>query len=139
MPETLESLSAKIEEMREALGLVCLAPDGSHHVIGPKLATLNLDRVEPNAREAIYMLAAFCFDLSRKMDYIFLALKAYAEKPFESDESRALARRIRDDYRAVYKPDASWEQAARVTEDVLRGVLKVVLEEHQRLLEARAR
>jgi hypothetical protein len=125
MPDDLESLRVEVQKIRSALGALCVTPNGSHHTVRPKLET-----VDPNTPEAFYMLAAFCLDLSRKLDYIFLVMRGFAE---ETDS--AFARRLLNDNQEVYSSRDSWETAARDTERVFLRLLREIHEEHRRLLE----
>lgn len=136
MPDDLESLRVEVQKIRveaqkirSALGALCVTANGSHHTVRPKLET-----VDPNTPEAFYMLAAFCLDLSRKLDYIFLVMRDFAE---ETD--RAFARRLLDDNQEVYSSRESWEKAARDTEKVFLRLLREIHDEHQRLLERLAK
>jgi hypothetical protein len=125
----LESLQADVKRIRSALGTLCLIMDGSHHMQRPKLESVDL-----NTLETFYMPAAFCLDLSRKLDYVFIAMRGFAD-----DADRDLARRLLGDNREVYKGDASWEEAARDTERVFLEVLREIYDDHRRLLQRRAR
>jgi hypothetical protein len=128
MAEDLDSLRAEIQEIRSALGALCVLSEGSVHKLRPKL-----EGVDPNTPEAFYMLAAFCFDLSRKLDYIFLAMRRFAEETHP-----AFARRVLSDNGEAYG-DPDWEATARRTEEVFLRVLREIHEEHERLLARLAR
>src|SRR6266496_1426737 len=70
-----------------ALGAIALATNNH-----PKGASSKLDSVGTDPDERFYMLATFCFDLSRKLKYISLALEHHWD---EADPE--LAKRILDD------------------------------------------
>jgi TPP-dependent indolepyruvate ferredoxin oxidoreductase alpha subunit len=110
---------------------LCQIVDDSHHHEGPKLKTVN-----PNSPEAFYMLAAFCFDLSRKLDYVFLALRRFCEG---AHTDKRFARRVLRENEEVYRSRDSWEQAARDTEKVFLRVMREIRNDHQRLLKRMAR
>jgi hypothetical protein len=87
--------------LSQQLGMLALGTDGHPRGLTPKLESVGTD---PDER--FYMLATFCFDLSRKLKYITLALQDYyRETPPE------FASMIRDHERYINpKPDAiSWE------------------------------
>jgi hypothetical protein len=120
----VESLQEDVRRIRSALGTVCFGIDGSWHMKRPKLESVDLDTLD-----TFYMPAAFCLDLSRKMDYVYLALREFAE-----EAKRDQAERIARDYDEMYDPRASWEKAAHDTEAVFMRVLEDVFDDHQRLL-----
>lgn len=95
----------------EQLGAIALGTDRHTRGSSPKLASVGDD---PDQR--FYMLATFCFDLSRKLKYITLALQEfYRYCPPE------FAKKIRDHERYINpKPDEiPWEEMARRAEQVM--------------------
>ena len=77
---------------------MALGTDGHPRGLTPKLESVGTD---PDER--FYMLATFCFDLSRKLKYITLALQEF------------------------YKPDMiSWEEMARRAEQVMKEMFAEV-------------
>ena len=70
------------------LGMVALGADGHPRGLTPKLESVGDD-----ADERFFMLATFCFDLSRKLKYISLALQE-----FYRDAPPEFAKKIRDQY-----------------------------------------
>jgi len=110
-----------------ALGTICLGVDSVQHARGPKLGS-----VKPGSVESFYMLAAFCFDAARKMEYIFKATRAYAEAG-----DPALARQIRDDNDAVKRAggeDGDWKRTAESLETIILRLYNEIGDEHDRLL-----
>jgi hypothetical protein len=106
--------------LSQQLGMLALGTDGHPRGLTPKLESVGTD---PDER--FYMLATFCFDLSRKLKYITLALQDYyRETPPE------FARMIRDHERYINpKPDAiSWEEMARRAEQVMKQLYAAVQE-----------
>jgi hypothetical protein len=94
------------------LGMIALAIDGHTRGVTPKL-----DSVGDDPDERFYMLATFCFDLSRKLKYITLALQEfYREAPPE------VAKQIRDHERYINpKPDPiPWQEMARRAEEKMK-------------------
>jgi len=106
--------------LSQQLGMLALGTDGHPRGLTPKLESVGTD---PDER--FYMLATFCFDLSRKLKYITLALQDYyRETPPE------FASMIRDHERYINpKPDAiSWEEMARRAEQVMKQLYAAVQE-----------
>ena len=102
------------------LGMIALATDGHTRGLTPKLESVGTD---PDER--FFMLATFCFDLSRKLKYITLALQDfYREAPPE------FAKKIRDHERYINpKPDTiPWEEMARRAEQVMKELFAEVQE-----------
>ncbi len=94
------------------LGAIALGTDGH-----PRGLTSKLDSVGTDPDERFFMLATFCFDLSRKLKYITLALQE-----FYRDAPPELAKKIRDHERYINpKPDSiPWEEMARRAEQVMK-------------------
>ena len=113
---------------RTALGGICLGVNGTQHTVGPKLGS-----VEAGSREEIYMLAAFCFDAARKMEYIFKATRGFA---LEADPE--LAQEIKRDNDAVKRAagaEKDWKKTAEALEQVIIRLYSEVGAEHERLLD----
>jgi len=91
--------------------------------------TPKLDAVDIHSDEAYFMLAAFCFDLSRKMNYLF---KATQEFGLQGDPE--LAQQFIEDNDAINRSGLSWEQRARTAEAIMRRSVEELAEQHQRLL-----
>lgn len=114
-----------LDAIKRALGSICLIVDGSQHHGTPKLAS-----VEPGSVEAYYMLAAFCFDLARKLDYVFKATKAFAEHA-DAD----LAREVKKDYDYMYDLGVeTWKERAERAEKVLLRLYNEIAKDHEVLL-----
>ena len=106
--------------LHQQLGMLALIPDGHPRGLTPKLESVGTD---PDER--FYMLATFCFDLSRKFKYITLALQDYyRECPPE------FAWMIREHERTINpKPDTiPWEEMARRAEQVMKELYAAVQE-----------
>jgi hypothetical protein len=104
--------------LQQQLGMLALIPDGHPRGLTPKL-----ESVGTNPDERFYMLATFCFDLSRKFKYITLALQEYyRECPPE------FAKMILDHERYINpKPDTiPWEEMARRAEQVMKELYAAV-------------
>lgn len=96
------------------LGMIALGSDDNQRGLTPKLGSVGSD---PDER--FFMLAAYCFDLSRKMKYISLALQEYY-----GDAPPEFARKIRDHERYINpRPEEkfiSWREMAERSEEVMK-------------------
>lgn len=114
--------------VERALGSICLIADSIPRKTAPKLT------MEPGSKEGFYMLAAYCFNLARKMEYVFKATREFGR---EADP--ALARDIKRIGDAIYgDPKSSWQEIAKKEEGALLDVFKEIEAEHERLLNAAA-
>ena len=104
------------------LGMMALGSDDHLRGLTPKLGSVGTD---PDER--FYMLAAFCFDLSRKMKYMSLALQE-----FYPDAPPAFAKKIRDHERYINpRPEGnfiSWREMAERAEEVMKQLWTEVQE-----------
>ena len=91
--------------------------------------TAKLDSVKIPTDEDYYMLATFCFDLSRKMNYLFRATREFA-----SDGDQDLARQLIADNDAINAKGLSWEQRARIAEGIMLRTVNELWEEHEQAL-----
>lgn len=124
MPET------DLAAVEGALGNICIIADGSQ-----KHGTSKLGSVQPGSVEAYYMVASFCFDLARKMDYVFKATRDFAEHA-----DRELAREIKRDNDSLYdESEVGWKELAERGERVLLRLYSEIHEEHEALLKRAAR
>ena len=100
------------------LGMIALGTDGHTRGLTPKL-----DSVGDDPDERFYMLATFCFDLSRKLKYITLALQ-----DFYRDAPPEFAKKIRDDEQRINpKPTPiTWKQSAEQAEQVMIALFEEV-------------
>ena len=106
--------------LQQQLGKIALGTDGHPSGLTPKL-----DSVGTDPDERFYMLATFCFDLSRKLKYITLALQDYyRETPPE------FAKMIRDHERYINpRPEEnfiSWREMAERSEEVMKALWREV-------------
>jgi hypothetical protein len=108
------------QSINRTLGVIGLG--SNNH---PRGQTPKLDSVGDDPDERFYMLATFCFDLSRKLKYISLALKEfYAQAPPD------WAKKIRDDEQYINpKPnEIPWAEMARRAEQVMKRLHAEVLD-----------
>jgi hypothetical protein len=95
--------------------------------------TQKLDSVSIGSPESYYMLAAFCFDLSRKVNYLFQATRDFA-----SQADPALARLMMDDNNAINEDGLTWEQRARIAEQIMLRSVAELGNQHEQALRAAA-
>jgi hypothetical protein len=95
------------------LGTIGLGTDNHPKGLSPKL-----DSVGTDPDERFYMLATYCFDLSRKLKYISLALEPFWDSTKPED-----ARRIKHENEVINPPDEPelpWKERAQRAEDVMK-------------------
>jgi hypothetical protein len=110
----------------------CETALGNLAIISEKSTTRTsrkLDAVKPRSDDAFFMLAAFCFDLSRKMNYFFRATREFG---LEADPD--LARLVLEDNEAINANGLTWEERARAAEAIMIRSVYELGEEHERLL-----
>lgn len=91
------------------------APDGGQLAAGEPdlLALWGRDRgrlggpVRAGSEESFYLLATYCFDIQRKLEYMYKATRAFAR---HGDPK--LARQLLADERRINAPGLSWKQRA---------------------------
>jgi hypothetical protein len=123
MPET------DFEAVERALGSVCYAADRIPRLMSPKLTS-----VKAGSNESYYMLATFCFDAARKMEYVFKALR-----PFAEGGDPDLAREIKRHNDDINAPDLTWEERARRAESIMLELFGEIGEDHEDVLNEAAR
>jgi hypothetical protein len=123
MPDT------DLEDVERALGSVAHACDRIPRLQSPKLSS-----VKPGSTESYYMLATFCFDAARKMEYVFKALRPFAER---GDPD--LAREIKSHNDHINAADLTWEERARRAESVMLELFAQIGEDHEDVLNRVAR
>ena len=75
----------------------------------PKLA-----RVEVGTPEAYYLIATYCFDLERKLEYL-----TKVARPFAQYMPQDLAQEIDEDTAAINADGLSWQQRAIAAEAIM--------------------
>jgi hypothetical protein len=103
-------------DILRTLGNVCILADTWIKQDTPKLYS-----VEPGSDEAYYMLVAMCFDLARKMQWLFEV--TYGFGPFADPK---VAKQLRDDSERINAQGLSWEQRAERVE-------RIVLKRYERI------
>ncbi len=112
-----------------ALGAIALASDDWPDMMGPKLKT-----VEGNPEARDYLIAAYCFDTARKLEYFYKATRRYA---LEADPE--LAAEIKRDNEALAKTSGNWKATAETAEGILLRLMADVVPDHKAILELAAR
>ncbi len=88
-----------------------------------------LKSVKIGSDEAYYMLAAFCFDLSRKVNYLFRATQEFAPKA-----DPELAQLFMEDNEAINEDGLTWEERAKRAEAIMLRSVGELEEQHERVL-----
>ncbi|MBI4545308.1 MAG: hypothetical protein HY703_08945 [Gemmatimonadetes bacterium] len=112
----------------EALGGIASATDNVLTMQSSKL-----DQVKPASEEGFYMLAADCFDLTRKLLYMYKATRSFATKA-----DPKLAQEILSDHDYL-NAATDWETRARRAEKVMLRLYKEIHAEYQGNLPIAAR
>jgi len=107
-----------------ALGGIALAADW------PQIRNRSkLKSVEPGSVDAYYMLAAYVFDLTRKLEYVYKAAR-----PFVLQADPALAAEIKRDNEALDALGTKWKAIAEKAEEILLRLYGEIGAEHETLL-----
>ncbi len=113
----------------EALGDLCLIYDTPVHGLRAKLAT-----VTPGSTDAFYLLAAYCFDLARRMEYVYKVTRRFARFA-----DGAIAAEVLRDNERINAPGRSWKEVAETAEGILLHLAREIVPEHKRLLQQAAK
>jgi hypothetical protein len=117
------------DEIKATLGALCGLGDTPVRRLSPKL-----NSVEPGSVEAFYMVATFCFDLQRKLEYMCKATLEY-----ESRMDSGLAREILADNEALQAEGLSWKQRAELAEEIMLRLYREVGPQHEKGLQRAAK
>jgi len=104
---------------------------GNLAMIGERVTkgrTSKLDTVR-SRDEFDFMLATFCFDMARRLNYIFKATRGFAAS---ADE--ALAGEVFADNERINADGLTWEQRARVAEEIMIRLTGEIEGEHDALI-----
>lgn len=114
----------------KALGTISLIADTP-----PKLQSPKLQSTEPGYgdNDPVYLALTYCFDLMRRMEYVFKATKAFA---LSADPE--LAREIQADNEAINRDGLTWKERSGKAEEIMIRLYTEVGEEHERLLKKSA-
>jgi len=105
-----------------------------------------------------HMLASYCFDLTRKQHYLYMALRmsegatfTYEGNPLDSPNALAhaiyvdtqfvedAAERLREEMGAEWDSKSDWEVRARALQDVIIRQWRVIVEDHRALFKRLAK
>ena len=112
-------------DMQKALGSLSLVGDKPVKTFSPKLQS-----TEPGTdNDPLYLALTYCFDMMRRMEYIFIATKGFA---LQGDPE--LARQIRADNRILNEDGPTWKQRAEAAETIMLTLFGKIETEHNDLL-----
>jgi hypothetical protein len=98
----------------------------------PRGRTGKLDSVEVGSPESFYLLATFCFDLSRKFEYL-----SKVARPFADQIPPELASEILDDSQAI-SAALTWKDRATIAESIMLRLHDELGDENARVLQRAA-
>jgi hypothetical protein len=81
---------------------------------GPKGFTSKLGSVEVGSPDSVYMVAAFCFDVMRRLQYMYKLARPYADQIPPN-----VAQEILADHDAINADGLSWQQRAETAEQIM--------------------
>jgi hypothetical protein len=114
--------------VERALGDIAIISEKSVTHVAPKLT------VSLHSDEFLFMLATFCFDLSRRMDYLWKATKGFA-----GQAGQELAREVLKDNEAINAPGLPWKERAERAEQIMLRLAAQIGKEHDRAMRDAAR
>lgn len=112
------------ESIETAVGNIAIISEKSTTRKSKKLKSVKI-----GSDEAYYMLAAFCFDLSRKLNYLFRATQEFAPKA-----DPELAQLFMEDNEAINEDGLTWEERAQRAEAIMLRSVGELGEQHERVL-----
>ena len=101
--------------VNSALGAMALIVDQI-----PKMSSPKLEGIKPGSEESFYLLAAYCFNLSRKLEYFFLAAREFG---LEADHS--VIQRLQRDRTELSKV-SGWQAIAEKEEELMRRLFNEI-------------
>jgi hypothetical protein len=114
---------------QQALADIAIISERVTKGVTPKLST-----VRPGSADFDFMLATFCFDLARRLNYAFKATRGFA-----AYADPALASEVLKDNEAINREGLTWEQRARAAEEIMLRTTGEIEAEHDRLLREAAK
>lgn len=99
----------------------------------PRGLTKKLDSIQVGSPESFYMLATYCFDLSRKLEYLSKVSLPYAEHI-----PPAIAREMLEDTERISAADVPWEERAKAAEEIMLRLHEEIGAEAKQALERAA-
>lgn len=94
----------------------------------PKMSSNKLKGIKPGTEEAFYLLAAYCFNLSRKLEYFFLAARE-----FGIDADRAVVQRLKRDRDELARAGSEWRAIAEKEEELMRRLYDEIKDDYEAL------
>ena len=111
-----------------ALGAMSLLADRPIKQLSPKLqSTRSTNRYDPN--DPVYLALTYCFDLMRRMEYLFKATKGFA---LSADPQ--LAREIQRDNATLNQDGLTWQRRSELAEEIMVRLYGEIGDEHAKLL-----
>jgi hypothetical protein len=110
------------------LGTLCVAGQPPPRGLTKKLAS-----VKVGSEESFYLLATYCFDLSRKLEYMTKVALSYAEHI-----PPAIAREMLEDTKRISAADVPWEERAKAAEEIMLRLHEEVGKQSREALERAA-
>ena len=101
--------------VNSALGAMALIVDQI-----PKMSSPKLEGMKPGSEESFYLLAAYCFNLSRKLEYFFLAARE-----FGLDADQTVIQRLQRDRTELSKV-SGWQAIAEKEEELMRRLFNEI-------------
>ncbi|MGH7702712.1 MAG: hypothetical protein ACREMO_06435 [Gemmatimonadales bacterium] len=108
-----------------ALGSIALLADKPVKLNSPKLQST----VPGTDNDPVYLALTYCFDLMRRMEYIFKATESFA---LQGDPE--LARAIEVDNETLNAADLTWKQRAERAQGIMIRLYEEVGDRHDALL-----
>lgn len=94
----------------------------------PKMSSNKLKGIKPGTDEAFYLLAAYCFNLSRKLEYFFLAARE-----FGAEADPAVVQRLKRDRDALARAGSDWRAIAETEEELMRRLYDDIKDDYDAL------
>jgi hypothetical protein len=104
---------------------------GAMAVVVDRIPTMTKNKllgIKPGSDEAFYLLAAYCFNLSRKLEYFFLAAKE-----FGLDADRAVVQRLQRDRDELARAGSEWREIAEKEEELMRRLYDDIKNDYETL------
>jgi hypothetical protein len=118
-------MAINMDEVEGALGAIGAAANRPVRRLSPKLSS-----VEAGSVEGFYMLATFCFDLQRKLEYVCKANLDYISRM-----DPELAREIVTDNETIGADGLSWRERAERAEEIMLRLHREIGAQHEQGLQ----
>jgi hypothetical protein len=104
---------------------------GAMAVVVDRIPTMTKNKllgIKPGSDEAFYLLAAYCFNLSRKLEYFFLAARE-----FGLDADRTVVQRLKRDRDELARAGSEWREIAEKEEELMRRLYGEINNDYETL------